>query len=1031
MPHDARHLGPRHDAHPRRAATVVDQNPPLSALARRLRLPAPPPLPAAPVSEPRPPTICRLPHWRTHTNVRLPPPPPPHPLRPPRPSRHDHTPTGALAPSFPTILVVAASLASPAAVTAAGAAATSGTPPSAARAASASAPSSAPRLPPAFPRRLRRYCLCISIMSDDGNAPVRSTALHCNFIDDAPIFLDRSADIYEPASASLAGLFDSAREAWMEAAAACELGERDWEDSDGAEDGDTPPTDEQRRADADADNGDWPCQAPRRASVRPQRRPPNLSKYTNNVAAAAVPQRRAPKLGADPLTIEELRVDFAVELRVALGLAAQMVGVSESPTVAPRCVSGARVLVFVELFDPVCVWSASVAGALLTFCSCGGILGSGRHTFTRENIEHVNLQVARDNSSTCRHARALQLAYDDLAFEFEVDSIEDLLDLFPALAGTEEDKKAEEDEDTAVHLAFQSGKKKDVPIFAILYESIWSPAIVRRRANKHKLATCFLLSCSSHPWSCIHAQAVNEYNRLEAAAASALAAELNEALQFGPAGDLNDDGEEQPTDPALPTVDAPAAPLPSRLRRARNMFPCTNEVSQCDRNAAVIDACRTAGEAKILDYTHAESKCLYCDTIRGVDIQVAPEEVVLYCMRGRLIIYIGSWLCGSCERVVEYDGSANGLFIATRGGVYARTFLDAVLELCVIARSTMAAASELLTSLLRNTAAFAENEPGQARQLLSDACGEFSSTLDIPETAFRCHHCDAEERTGGRFRCVICDGQVLSVLQEHVVEMLRPGMNAPRVDFSLVFACAIRSAKVRRLVRNRVRASIEDDTALTTAEATAWRVFQAARSEARPTGGGEVIPARTSAKKVTALQWSSATLFTTFWEVITSVERQPAAVVAPDAAAVAPAAEPGAPAVVGGVADDLATSGSDGSEANGVAVRRPTQTGRPWIWWRQAARPTATLPTCLAVPWAWRARQGSCRWTSTLAPPTGGRRSAPSPTGPRMKLRLKLVPPPMRMTTSRWTPMTCRARRTRGGRHSPTLQTRRHRAQTH
>ena len=78
---------------------------------------------------------------------------------------------------------------------------------------------------------------------------------------------------------------------------------------------------------------------------------------------------------------------------------------------------------------------------------------------------------------------------------------------------------------------------------------------------------------------------------------------------------------------------------------------------------------------------------------------------------------------------------------------------------------------------------------------------------------------------------------------------------------------------------------------------------------------------------MTALQWSSATLFTTFWEVITSVERQPAAVVAPDAAAVAPAAEPGAPAVVGGVADDLATSGSDGSEANGVAVEAADSNG--------------------------------------------------------------------------------------------------------
>ena len=149
----------------------------------------------------------------------------------------------------------------------------------------------------------------------------------------------------------------------------------------------------------------------------------------------------------------------------------------------------------------------------------------------------------------------------------------------------------------------------------------------------------------------------------------------------------------------------------------------------------------------------------------------------------------------------------------------------------------MAAASAFLTSLLRNTAAYSEDEPGQARQLLSDACGEFSSTLVIPEAAFRCHHCGPEERMGGRFRCVICDGQVLSVLQEHVVEMLRPSKNAPRVDVSLFFACATGSAKVRPVVRNRVHATIEDDTALMSAEATAWRVFEAARLGSRPTEG--------------------------------------------------------------------------------------------------------------------------------------------------------------------------------------------------
>jgi len=471
-------------------------------------------------------------------------------------------------------------------------------------------------------------------MSDNDTVPARSTALHCDFIEDAPVFLDRAADITEPGSASLAELFDSARHAWMDAAAAGEMDESDWQqDPDETADNDQQATDDERRASAFAEDRDEEVsnRAPSRpTTTRPRRRPAKMFDSNNHTDAGNARSSRVPQLAAAPLTVEGLHADFTAEPRVALGLAARMVGVSDDSTVAPHCVSGARVIVFVELFDPMCVWSSTVAGALLTFCSCGSILGSGRHTFTGETIEHVNLQVARNKSSTCRHARALQLAYEELASEYEAVDMNELLGLFPDLAGAEDDEQAARDEDTAVHLASHSGKKGDVPIFAIFCEGVWSPAIVRRRSNKHHLATCFLLSCYSRPWGCVHSQAVNGYNRLEAAAASAAAAEFNESLQFGPAGDLNDDGEEQqPSDPVPPRMAAAATPLPSRLRRARNMFPCASEVRKCDLYAAVIDACRTAEEAKILDHTHAEIKCMYCDTMRGEETEVLPEEVVL------------------------------------------------------------------------------------------------------------------------------------------------------------------------------------------------------------------------------------------------------------------------------------------------------------------------------------------------------------------------------------------------------------------
>jgi len=73
--------------------------------------------------------------------------------------------------------------------------------------------------------------------------------------------------------------------------------------------------------------------------------------------------------------------------------------------------------------------------------------------------------------------------------------------------------------------------------------------------------------------------------------------------------------------------------------------------------------------------------------------------------------------------------------------MYTQVLLESLIELCVISRTTLAAASEFLASFLRHTAAFAEGEPDQARQQLSDACGEFFDNLVVPKAAFVFHRC--------------------------------------------------------------------------------------------------------------------------------------------------------------------------------------------------------------------------------------------------------------------------------------------------
>lgn len=137
-------------------------------------------------------------------------------------------------------------------------------------------------------------------------------------------------------------------------------------------------------------------------------------------------------------------------------------------------------------------------------------------------------------------------------------------------------------------------------------------------------------------------------------------------------------------------------------------------------------------------------------------------------------------------------------------------------------------------SLLRNTGAYKEGEQSQARQLLSDACGEFSEMLVIPDATLTCGKCGAEEAEGGRFDCVLMEGQILAVLQEHILPMLRPGMDAPRVSLTITYACAVRNATMRAVIRHRVRSGAEDPVALTTDEVCRYRAFMVEPFSERP-----------------------------------------------------------------------------------------------------------------------------------------------------------------------------------------------------
>jgi len=573
-----------------------------------------------------------------------------------------------------------------------------------------------------------------------------------------------------------------------------------------------------------------------------------------------------------PLPVDEdtLFHEYLRQLRAEVNLTARMAGAQAVPC---ACVHGAQVLITVEAFDPIATWTHYKDGILLALSSCAGVLGLGRSSLRGLPMVFSQMEAALGRSCTCRHATALLRAYDELGHNVGAVSLPDLFRACPALRGPLTDDDDGGPVGTLTYLVMHSGKRHNVPIYAVFYNNAWATVVVRPTSNKFKLATCCQMPCQTRPWGCIHAKAVNKVTRADASSTVARAElEREDALQFGPNGVLNEEDPGTGPSPAAPQPKKklPAtASAPRHKRRSRNMFPCAAEVAMCDSYSAALDALRDNKQDHVLTPVHAEESCIECGQQRDGK-KMTAWAALLFTIRGRLQINVGVWMCDN-GHIVHYDGAEDGLFATSPETVYVRVFLDAVLGICVIARSTMAAAAEYLSSLLRNTGAYKEGEHGQARQLLSDACGEFSETLVIPDSAFKCGDCGAKEAEGGRFDCVLMDGQILAVLQEHILPMLRPGMDAPRVNLPITYACAVRNATVRAVIRHRVRSGAEDPVALTTEEARKYRAFMldpfSQRPAPPPTPTETSRGLRTPADAETALHWASFRLFTAFFDV--------------------------------------------------------------------------------------------------------------------------------------------------------------------
>jgi len=377
-----------------------------------------------------------------------------------------------------------------------------------------------------------------------------------------------------------------------------------------------------------------------------------------------------------------------------------------------------------------------------------GVLGGGRSSFTGLEMEYAAMQAAQGRSCSFRHATALLRAYEALAHCAGSVTLAECLTTFPTLLGPIDQEGSDIAPVSAItYEVMKAGRRQNVPIYVVFYDGTWTAVVIRSSSNKVKLATCCQLSCKSRPWGCIYAKAVNKLTRVDAAS-GALRAEIarQDALPLGPDGILNEQEAAKAASaatcrPAAATA-AAATPKPPQPRRERNIFPCSTEVALCDACSAAVDKLRQEQRLRRLDHVHVEPSCLICgEPARGCHVKSWSDD--LYTMRGLLEVMVGSWMCSN-GHIVVYDGADYGLYLAGPEIVYMCVFLDSVMGVCVIARSTMAAAAEYLTCVLRNTGAYRDGENGQAWQQVSSAVGAYSETLVIPDVSFTCKDCGEE-----------------------------------------------------------------------------------------------------------------------------------------------------------------------------------------------------------------------------------------------------------------------------------------------
>ena len=607
--------------------------------------------------------------------------------------------------------------------------------------------------------------------------------------------------------------------------------------------------------------------------------PPNLS-----LGAKALPVRSPLAEGVQDFSIGTLAGHLQDAILVGLGLMHGDLQSTKRKAVFVRPVFGGKGVFYSQGPDSFVVWASVTdsTGSVRCYCSCGG----------EDLKENVGARVRMGVSSTCSHAVAHVLALRAVALKLLCASVPDLLRRRPNL-------DASPSRPTDVHAEPAFVGKDGRSVHVVAYNRIMCVVVTPPTAAKQTRPVCRHVPCRTRNVLCVHSLAVkpsaagydgfyDEPGNEEDADAAARAAQdrggANDvsghakrhdgddgaaACDGGPHDDFDIHGEQE--QPGPPPGTAPPATHGARnkkgaprifadtdrLRRARNMLPCRTEAAKC---AHFDKIARGQTQPAGNDQKLFEEDCLDCGHAVG-NLQ-AGKMATLHTLSGRVPVVTHAGVCSNadCGKTVPFDGSRLGLFSYSDKTVYTRTFLDIILFTIISTKSSISAASAASAFQLHCTGAIFDGDSAKSRQELGRATDEYSRTLIVPRNLYKCSKCYGCSETP--YAAVVADGQTLGIFRDQSYPFERDTQNVPTIPISIDNACSVQSAKVRKCIRQRVKAGFGEEVAFSKVDQQAMSKFSA-NSGTMPEMGDH---GDASHRKATA-GWAAACFFNSFFQM--------------------------------------------------------------------------------------------------------------------------------------------------------------------